>query len=135
VNSIAAGIAPLLGGKFADFFGDRQLAWVLTYTSPDGTFTLPTLNLEGWDFFFMFAFLIGLYSLHRLSVVREEGVIADSKATREFLMDFKHHVQDIPLVNFGSMLLGLPFGAIQGLTSKIARKVGYRATHSVHDHV
>ena len=34
VNSIAAGVAPILGGKFADFFSGRQLAWTLEYTSP-----------------------------------------------------------------------------------------------------
>ncbi|MHC4891222.1 MAG: MFS transporter [Planctomycetota bacterium] len=36
VNSIAAGIAPILGGKFADFFANRQLDWVLNYKSPGG---------------------------------------------------------------------------------------------------
>lgn len=123
VNSLAAGIGPLIGGKFADFFAVRQLSWVLTYTTPSGKFPLPTLDLEGWDFFFALSFLIGLYSLHRLSVVREEGAEADSKATREFLSEFKNHMRDTAPMSFGLTLLGVPFGAIKGFGRKIASHV------------
>ena len=35
-NSIAAGIAPMLGGKFTDFFVNRQLDWALNYKGPHG---------------------------------------------------------------------------------------------------
>ncbi|HID31345.1 MAG TPA: MFS transporter, partial [Desulfobacterales bacterium] len=52
VNSLAAGIAPILGGRFADFFAGRELAWDLTWTSPKGELVIPTLNFQQWDFFF-----------------------------------------------------------------------------------
>jgi len=44
---------------------------VLNYKGPTGEFSLPTLNLQQWDFLFAIAFLIGIYSIHRLSMVKE----------------------------------------------------------------
>ncbi len=35
------------------------------------------LNFVQWDFFFLFASVIGLYALHRLSLVREEGHVKE----------------------------------------------------------
>lgn len=134
INSLAAGIGPLIGGKFADFFAARQLSWVLTYTTPNGKFTLPTLDLEGWDFFFVLSFLAGIYSLHRLSVVREEGMEPDSHGARAFLVEFKNHIRDTPPLSFGLTLLGVPFGAIQGFGKKIVYRVESYKRHTTGEH-
>ena len=76
-------MVPIPCGKSADFFGGRQLAW----TSSGGKFNLPTLNLQQWDFFFALAFVIGLYSLHRLSMVREAGEVEEKVVTRELMAE------------------------------------------------
>ena len=73
INSLAAGIAPLIGGLFVDFFSKRELTLTLQWMSPNAEFALNTFNLHHWDFFFFIAFVIGLYSLHRLTKVEEEG--------------------------------------------------------------
>jgi len=73
VNSLSLGIAPLLGGKLADFFAQRELSLSLRWISPAGERYFETLSFEHWDFLFFFAFLIGLYALHRLTLVKEEG--------------------------------------------------------------
>lgn len=77
VNSLMAGTAPILGGKFADFFAGRELDWTLRYATPAGEWAIPTLSFRQWDFFFFLAFLIGLYSIHRLAMVKEVGEVEE----------------------------------------------------------
>lgn len=74
VTALAAGIAPILGGVLADFFASRQLELLLRWTSPHGVLMLP-LQLSHWDFYFLLAGVLGLYAVHRLSLVTEEGEI------------------------------------------------------------
>lgn len=73
VTALAAGTAPLLGGQFADFFARRELALRLDWTAPDGALDLITISIGWWQFFFLISAALGLYSLHRLSLVRESG--------------------------------------------------------------
>lgn len=75
VSAIAAGTAPIVGGWAADFFARRQLALRLDWTSPSGVAELIGLSLTHWEFFFVLAALLGLYSLHRLSTVVEPGEV------------------------------------------------------------
>lgn len=74
-TALAAGIAPVIGGYFVDNLAECELAWNLSWKSPGLAITIPTLHLQHWDFFFVLAFVFGLYSIHRLSYVREEGEI------------------------------------------------------------
>lgn len=118
VNSVAAGIAPILGGKFADFFSGRELAWTLKYTSQAGEFSLPTLNLQQWDFFFFLAFLIGLYSLHRLAMVKEVGEVEEKIVVQELFTEVKGQVRTLSSVEGLRQMISFPFGIIRNLTSK-----------------
>lgn len=79
ISSAAAGLAPVLGGVFADFFAARRLEILLRWTSPGDVLTLMPLRVSNWDFYFLIAFVLGLYALHRLSLVTEAGEV-DSKA-------------------------------------------------------
>jgi MFS family permease len=74
-TAIAAGISPIIGGYFVDHLADYELSWNLMLRSPDLQITIPTLQLQHWDFFFVFAFLLGLFSIHRLSYVQEQGEV------------------------------------------------------------
>ncbi|MBN1454828.1 MAG: MFS transporter [Methanomicrobia archaeon] len=96
-NSLAAGIAPIIGGSFADFFVGRELAWTLTYTTPTGKLVIPILDFQQWDFFFFFAFLLGLYSIHRLALVKESGYVKEKLVVRELITEVKR-----PLRNFST---------------------------------
>ncbi|MEQ8369410.1 MAG: MFS transporter, partial [Alphaproteobacteria bacterium] len=84
-NSLAAGTAPILGGLFADFFASQELSWILQWRSGDAEVVIRTLSFRFWDFFFFLAFLLGLYSIHRLSLVREVGEVQERVVIRELL--------------------------------------------------
>lgn len=119
VNSVAAGIAPILGGKFADFFSGRQLAWTLEYTSPTGKFSLPTLNLQQWDFFFALAFLIGIYSLHRLAMVKEVGEVEEKVVMNELFAEVTGQVRNLSSVEGLRQTVSFPFSIVKNLAVKI----------------
>ena len=77
VNSLAAGTASMVGGLTADFFLSRQLSVLVRWHEPSRDVEITALNFLQWDFFFLFAAVIGLYALHRLSLVREEGHVKE----------------------------------------------------------
>jgi hypothetical protein len=116
---VAAGIAPILGGKFADFFAGRELAWTLKYTSPAREFVLPTLNLQQWDFFFALAFIIGLYSMHRLAMVKEIGEVEEKVVAQELLSEVRTQVRILSSVEGIKQMVEMPFTVVKNLTSRI----------------
>jgi len=96
-NSIAASIAPILGGKFADFFAERSLQFTFKWLSPGNEMLVQALDFRHWDFFFFLAFIIGQYSLHRLALIEEVGEVEEdvfidelmAEVTKPFTMFYK----------------------------------------------
>ncbi len=109
VNSLAAGIAPMLGGLFADFFAERELSLTLKWISPGREFIFQTLNLQQWDFFFFLAFFIGLYSLHRLAAVKEVGEVKEKVVVYELVSEIRRGVSTISSTGNLRRLAQFPF--------------------------
>ncbi len=95
INSLAAGVAPILGGKFADLFAQSNLSLVLKWSSPGKELAFQAVNFQHWDFFFAFAFLVGLFALHRLSFVAEEGEVDDEVVFGEFMGVIKRPLRSL----------------------------------------
>jgi MFS family permease len=127
-NSIAAGIAPILGGKFADFFANRQLDWVLNYKSPAGEFSLPTLNLQQWDFFFVIAFILGIYSIHRLSMIKEVGEVEEKVVFNELVTEVRSQVRTLSSVEGLRQMVSFPFTVVRDLAIK--RKANHKTNNN-----
>jgi MFS family permease len=96
--SLAAGIAPLVGGLFADFFEDKTLSIDLNWHAGKDNVLFQTLSIQHWDFFFLLAFLIGLYSLRRLIYVQEDGVVKHKEAMRGMMLDTTRALKSISSV-------------------------------------
>jgi MFS family permease len=101
INAFCAGIAPIIGGLCADFFSTRELAWNLEWKSPDGNFAFQTLDLQQWDFFFVFAFIIGLFALYRLSYIKENGEVKKKVIMKEIMGELRRELRS------GSALAGV----------------------------
>lgn len=86
-SSLAAGIAPIIGGGFADLFVDKQLSMSFRWESAGNEIIVPALVFVHWDFFFLLAAILGLYSLHRLTLVREEGEVEEEIVVEEFFAE------------------------------------------------
>lgn len=98
VNSIAAGIAPIIGGLFAEFFASQELSLILRWTRGVTEFQMDTLSLKHWDFFFLFAAIIGLYSIHRLTLVAEEGEVQEREVLRELALEARRSIRNLSTV-------------------------------------
>lgn len=112
VNSLAAGSAPILGGFGADFFAGRSVEWTLRLTGPTRQITIETLSLQQWDFFFVGAFLVGLYALHRLALVREEGHIEEHEVLDELKAMTRRRLTGFSSIGGLRQMLTFPLGAV-----------------------
>ncbi len=96
--SISAGIAPLFGGFFADYFEDKTLSIDLNWQADADSILFQTLNIHHWDFFFLLAFFIGLYSLKCLMRVEEEGSVKHHVAVRGMVHDTTRAIRGISTI-------------------------------------
>ena len=89
VASIAAyasmGIGPIIGGYLADFFANKTLRFDFTWVSQNGAVEVPALQLVGFDFVFVIAFILSLMSLNLLVALREEGELPRDVALAELM--------------------------------------------------
>jgi MFS family permease len=122
VNSISAGIAPILGGSFVDFFNGRKLAWDITWTSPKGELVIPTLNFQQWDFFFFFAFLVGLYSIHLLALVKEEGEVEEKIVLYELLSEIRRPIRNFSTADGLQQMVQFPFSIVRSAIENVKDK-------------
>lgn len=112
-SSLAAGVAPLLGGLFADFFASRRFEIVTRWTSPEAVVTLRPLEVSGWDFYFLIAGLFGLYAIHRLALVREEGEIEPREMMQKVLEQTRRNVRNLSTVAGFRAAMVLPAGLLR----------------------
>ena len=108
INSLAAGIAPILGGMFVDSFAATELSLTLDWKSPTATFAFHTLDFTYWDFFFFFAFVLGIYSIHRLAYVREAGEVEERLVVREMIAQMSREMRNLSTVGGLRYMLRFP---------------------------
>ena len=97
VTAVAAGVAPIVGGLMADFFAARRLAFTVQWAGPNGAYSLPFV-LHQWDFYFLIAGLIGLYAVHRLSLVAEHGEIERREMVTQILSETRRTIRNVSSV-------------------------------------
>jgi MFS family permease len=110
-NSIVAAIAPVIGGLTIDYVARHELDWILVWRGGESQISLYTLSLQNWDFFFVIAFAIGLYSLHRLAYVREEGEVGNRVVVRELIAQVRREMRNFSTVGGLRYMLHPPIAA------------------------
>lgn len=112
ISSAAAGVAPVIGGLFADFFARRRLSLDLTYTNPSGATDLIALQIGHWEFYFLFAALFGLYALHRLTLIREEGEVEKTEVVHQVLTQARRSIFNASTVAGLRLAAAFPAGML-----------------------
>lgn len=107
-TNLGAGLGPLVGGQFVDFFSERSLRLSFTWIDPDRVVELRALSLSGFDFLFAVTFIIGLTTLGWLALIREEGEGSTSEALRSLLGPLQRATAPMSSVP-GAGLLNIPF--------------------------
>lgn len=127
-SSVAAGVAPILGGLFADFFAARQFELLLRWTSPGGVTLLSPLELSHWDFYFLIAGAIGVYALHRLSLVEEQGHIERREMIQQVIGETRRVARNLGTVSGLRAITELPGNLVRDarLRARWRRRQGFR---------
>lgn len=113
INSLAAGIAPVLGGLFADFFADRKLSLNIHWESPVRNLYIQTLYFQSLDFYFLFAFLIGFYSIHRLAMVKEVGEVEEKIVINELISEVRKDMRSFSTASGLRSTMQFPFSVVR----------------------
>jgi MFS family permease len=122
ICGIAATLGPLLGGVMGDFFESRQLHLTITWLTGPNRLDLPAVRVEGLDFLFVLSVLMGLYSLHRLLAVREEGEVEESIVVSELVAGFRQKIKHVSSVGGLRNLAVFPYQLLRDSLGKSARK-------------
>jgi len=109
-NAASAGIASLLGGLTSGFFLARELTVVARWSAPTGEHLITAMSISHWDFYFLLACAFGLYALHRLSMVREEGSVHESVVVDEFFGHARRGMRSLSTVAGIRALTEFPLG-------------------------
>lgn len=86
-GGIAATLSPIVGGAIGAYFAAQEIGLRFFYR-PEALAeerSIPALSIQGIDFVFLTAAVFGVYALHRLSLVEEEGTVSEG-AVREQVM-------------------------------------------------
>ncbi len=113
VSSVSAGMAPMIGGLCADFFAHQKLSILFRWNTGSEDHTVETISLEHWDFYFVMAAVIGLYSLHRLAMVKEEGTIDQRAVISEVFTDARRTIRNISSIAGLRVAAEFPFYLLQ----------------------
>lgn len=84
IASICAGIAPICGGLFSDFFTSKELSIKIHWESETSNIDFETFHIEYWGFFMFFAAIVAAFSLYFLRRVQEEGSVKENIVWQEF---------------------------------------------------
>ncbi len=122
VSSLAMGTGPILGGVISNLLAEQRLSFTFSWTGPLGDFGIEALSFQGIDFTFFVSFLIGLYSIHRLALVIEEGEVRKDVVFRQLMLEIKR-----PLLNFTKVggfreIVEFPFSLIAEKREKNRQK-------------
>lgn len=121
-NSLAASLAPVVGGRFADFFKDRKLSLSFTWETPGSEQVFHVLKFQHWDFFFIFAFLLGAYSLYRLGRVQEMGDDKGKIKLKEAMWQVSQQLRNFSTAGGLRTLTEFPFALLGRARRKPAHK-------------
>ncbi len=97
VTAVAAGVAPIIGGLLAEVFAARRFELLARWSGPNGALSVPLL-VTAWDFYFLIAGLIGLYAIHRLSLVAEHGEIERREMVNQVINETRRTIRNISSV-------------------------------------
>lgn len=118
ISGMAATVAPLVGGLAADQFANHELRvdlnWI-SHVAGGQTFQLPAASLLGLDFLFVISFLAGLYALHRLLGVKEEGEVEEHIVRGEFYAEVRKAVKNISNVAGLRHLVYFPYAVLKSV--------------------
>lgn len=129
VSAVAGGIAPLLAGAIGEWGSSHELSMLLRWQSPLRQREILVLSLEHWQFLFLLSAAAGLYVLHALSRVRENGEPNDRRVVQKFAIEAARAVGNVSSIGGAwSLFVFRRFNERRGLSAGRLHPARRRAT-------
>ena len=112
-TNIGTGTGPLIGGVLADVFSTRQLSLNFSWTGPSQSVVMPAVSISGFDFLFVFTFILGLISLIVLRSVKEEGEVENEVVLQSLMMPMREMSGPLSSVPSYNLFSNFPFSLIR----------------------
>lgn len=112
IAASAAAIGPIVGGALADILAAYELSWTFTWRGPEQETALTVLSISHWDFLFLISFVLGLYSIHRLTLVEESGHVDERIILQELVSASRRSLNSLSSVAGLRRLTEVAFGAL-----------------------
>lgn len=122
VAALAAGSAPIVGGWASDFFARRALELRLEWLGPEGRKELFHTAATHWEFFFLLSACLGLYTLHRLSAIQEQGAVGRREVVQQIWLAARRTLRGMSPVAGLRLAVSFPGGEL--LQARQARDEG-----------
>jgi MFS family permease len=135
VNGLAATVAPILAGVAADGFTGQELSLTLRWSSgrTGSFFSLPAFDLRGLDFVFILAVIVGLYAMHRLLAVREEGEVEEGVVVAHLVAEARRTMRHISNIDGLRQLYAFPFARLEEADAEPGHEPGEDSSGEVSD--
>ena len=95
INGLVAGLGSITAGCAGQFFELCGLKLTFSWIFKDSILNLSAMDLKGLDFVFIMAFIVGIYALHRLLVVRETGDVDEKIVYDELIAETMNEFRGI----------------------------------------
>ncbi|MBD1430534.1 MFS transporter [Sphingobacterium litopenaei] len=94
ITSIFSALAPIIGGMMADIFLNRDLRITFEWLSPDFYKEIKLIYLHDWNFLFLIASGLSLFSLRFLAIVEENGEVSHYLVRKVLKTRFRQRMKD-----------------------------------------
>ncbi|WP_417480799.1 MFS transporter [Maricaulis sp.] len=123
-TAIAAGTAPIIGGLYADVLANYEFSLTVNWSAPGGDTAIHAFDVTRWDFYFLAATVIGLWSLTRLDQIEEPSQGGHVRMRQELMMGVWRGVQTASSIAGLKAVSDLPIALI---TERLSRQKRPRA--------
>ncbi|KXH69874.1 MAG: hypothetical protein AM326_04950 [Candidatus Thorarchaeota archaeon SMTZ-45] len=100
IIAVTGAIAPVIAGLLADLFAHHTIEFSLSWLIDGELFTLiPAYRLSGIDFLFVISSIIGIYAIHRIALVKEEGEVEEKVVIDALIAETRRNVRTVSTVD------------------------------------
>jgi len=120
--SVAAGVAPLLGGALAGLLAEQEFAIVVQWGAGGVSTAVTALRFRHWEFLFVLSFIVGLFAVTALAQVREGGQVSEQDVIQNFFLEARRTMRSLSSVSGLQIATLFPFGRFAA--ARVSRKSG-----------
>lgn len=122
IQGAAASIAPIIAGLAADTFDRHAVSidfhWHYEDMHQPMDLMFSAIRIHGLDFIFLISFVFGLYAIHRLLAVHEEGEVSEAVVRREFFVEVERVARKVSTVAGLRLFTDIAFSRVAGITEE-----------------